>query len=71
MIDWGLMVAFHSMYCQLPLDKMPDVILKGIFVKEKFCILIWISLFVLKGPIGNKSALGQVMVGTEHVMLCN
>ena len=35
---------------------------KCIFVIEKFCILIQISLkFVPKGPINNKSALVQVM----------
>ena len=35
---------------------------KCIFVNEKFCISIQISLkFVLKGSIHNKSAFGQVM----------
>ena len=39
-----------------------DDIFKCIFVNEKFGILIRISLkFVAKGPIGNKSALVQVM----------
>ena len=39
-----------------------DDIFKCIFVNEKFCILIKISLnFVLKGPIDNKAALVQVM----------
>ena len=38
-----------------------DNIFKCIFVNEKFCILIQISLkFVLKGEIDNKSALVQV-----------
>ena len=51
---------------QLPLDKMADTftddIFKYIFVNEKFCILIKISLkFVPKGPIDNKTALVQVM----------
>ena len=37
-------------------------IFKCIFMKEKFCILIPISLkLVPKGEIGNKSALVQVM----------
>ena len=35
---------------------------KCIFLNEKFCNLIWISLmFVTKGPIDNKRALVQVM----------
>ena len=39
-----------------------DDISKCIFMNEKFCILIQISLkFVPKGPIDNKSALIQVM----------
>ena len=39
-----------------------DDILKCIFMNEKFCISIQISLkFVPKGPIDNKSALVQVM----------
>ena len=50
----------------LPLDKMAailaDDIFKCIFLNEKFCIVIWISLkFVPKGPIDNKWALVQVM----------
>ena len=37
-------------------------IFKHIFMNEKFCILIQISLrFVSKGPIDKKSALVQVM----------
>ena len=51
----------------LPLNTMAailaDDIFKWIFMNEKFCILISISLkFVPKGPIENKSALVQVMV---------
>ena len=39
-----------------------DNILKFIFMNEKFCISIWVSLnFVPKGPNDNKSALVQVM----------
>ena len=39
-----------------------DDIFKCIFMNEKFCILIGISLkFVLKGPFDNKSALVEVM----------
>ena len=39
-----------------------DDISKCIFVNEKFCISIRISLrFVPKGPIDNKAALVQVM----------
>ena len=39
-----------------------DDIFRCIFVNEKFCILIKISLkFVPKGPIGNKPALVRVM----------
>ena len=39
-----------------------DDIFKSIFMNEKFCIFIGISLkFVPKGPIVNKSALVQVM----------
>ena len=39
-----------------------DDIFRCIFVNEKFCISIRISLkFVPKGPINNKSALVQVM----------
>ena len=50
----------------LPLDKMAailaDDIFKCIFLNEKFCIVIWISLkFVPKGPIDNKWSLVQVM----------
>ena len=46
----------------LPLDNMAaifaDDIFKCIFLNEKFCISIWISLkFVPKGLIDNKSAL--------------
>ena len=46
----------------LPLDKMAatfaDNIFRCIFVNEKFCILIEISLkFVPKGPIDNKPTL--------------
>ena len=50
----------------LPLDKMAanltDDIFKCIFINEKFCISIRISLkFVPSGPIDNRSALVQVM----------
>ena len=39
-----------------------DYIFKCIFMNEKFCILIRMSLkFVPKGPIDNKWALVQVM----------
>ena len=41
----------------------PDDIFKCIFMKEKFCILTWISLkFVPKSPINNIPALVQIMV---------
>ena len=41
-----------------------DDIFKCIFMNEKFCILIRISLkFVPKDPVDNKSALVQVMAG--------
>ena len=41
----------------------PADIFKCIFINEKFCILIRISLkFVLKGPINNILVLGQIMV---------
>ena len=41
---------------------LADDIFKCIFVNEKFCILIRISLkFVPKGPINNKPALVQIM----------
>ena len=51
---------------QLPLDKMAailaDDIFRCIFMNEKFCILIEISLkFVPKGPINNNPALVQLM----------
>ena len=37
-------------------------IFKSIFVNEKFCIMIWISLkFIRSGTIDNKQALVQVM----------
>ena len=40
----------------------PDDIFKSIFMNEKFCILIWISLnFVPKGPINIISAMVQIM----------
>ena len=40
----------------------PDDIFKYIFMNEKFCVLIQISLkFVPKGGIDNKAALVQVM----------
>ena len=50
----------------LPLDKMAailaDNIFKYIFVNEKFCILIKISLmFVPKGPIDDNPALVQII----------
>ena len=49
-----------------PLNKMAagsaDNIFKCIFMNEKFCISIQVSLkFVPQGPINNKSALVQVM----------
>ena len=41
---------------------LADDIFKCIFLNEKFCIMIRISLkFVPKGPIDNKWALVQVM----------
>ena len=41
---------------------LTDNIFKCIFMNEKSCILIWISLkFVPKGPIDNKAALDQEM----------
>ena len=48
------------------MDKMAanlaDDIFKCIFINEKFCISIQISLkFVLRSPIENRSALVQVM----------
>ena len=40
----------------------PDAIFKHIFMNEKFCILIQISLkFVPEGPINNNPALVQIM----------
>ena len=43
-----------------------------IFMNEKFCISILISLrLVPKGPIGNKSALVQVMVMRQAIILTN
>ena len=50
----------------LPLDKMAanlaDNIFRCIFMNEKFCFSIWISLkFVPRGQIDNWSALIQVM----------
>ena len=50
----------------LPLDKMaaniPDDIFRCVFVNEKFCILIEISLkFDPFGPIDNNPALVQIM----------
>ena len=39
-----------------------DDIFKCIFLNEKFCILIWISMkFVPTGPIDNKEAVVKVM----------
>ena len=39
-----------------------DNIFKGILIKEKFCIFIWIPLtFVPIGPIDNKPALVEVI----------
>ena len=57
---------FTPTLTQLSTDKMAaimaDDLSKYIFMNEKFCILIRISLkFVLKGPIDNKSVLVQVM----------
>ena len=56
-----LMMSTH-----LPLDTLthhfPNNIFKCIFVNEKFCILIQISLkFIPKGPIDNILALVQIM----------
>ena len=50
------------MLTHLPLDNMAaimaDNIIKCIFLNEKFCILIKISLkFIRKGPIDNNLAL--------------
>ena len=46
-----------------------DDIFKGIFMDNKFCISIQISLkFVLKGRIDNKSALVQVMVWRQTMV---
>ena len=50
----------------LPLDKMATIFADDIFIcifmKEKFCILIKISLkFLLKCPIDNNTALVQIM----------
>ena len=57
---------YLSLFAHLPLDKMAailaDNIFKHIFLNEKFCILIKISLkFVPKGPIDNNPALVQMM----------
>ena len=53
----------------LPLDKMAAVLtpfFKCIFLNEKFCTVIRISLeFVPKGPIDNKWALVQVMASRQ------
>ena len=61
-------MAIHSSshLSHLPLAKLAatfgDDIFKSIFMNEKFCISIWISLkFVPKGPIDNKAALVQIM----------
>ena len=56
----------HSSSTHLPLDKMAasltDNIFKCIFMNEKFCILIGISLkFVPKGSINNIPALVKIM----------
>ena len=49
-------------------DLFADVIFTYIFMNEKFCISIQISLkFVPKGPINNKSALVQVMAWHKQV----
>ena len=45
-----------------PLDKMAIILADEIFMNEKFCILIKISLkFVPKGPIDNNLVLVQIM----------
>ena len=54
-------------------DHSADDIFKCIFINEKFCDSIQISLkFVADGPIGNKSVLVQVMAlpeqATSHYM---
>ena len=49
--------TFESL-THLPLNKMADDAFGCIFVNEKFCILIQISLnFIPKGPIDNNPAL--------------
>ena len=58
-VSWGVS---YSPLTHLPLDKMAailaDDIFKCIFLNEKFCILIRISLkFAAKGQIDNKPAL--------------
>ena len=69
MLSWSFSYTVRAKQVDclhLPLDKMavishPDVF-RCIFMKEKFCILIWISLnFVPRGPTDNKPALVQVM----------
>ena len=41
---------------------LADDTLKYIFMEEKFCISIWISLkFVPRGPIDNRPAFVQLM----------
>ena len=60
------MLKMTTPLTHLPLDKMAiifqDDIFKCIFMNEKFCVLIPISLkFVPKGPIKNIPALVQIM----------
>ena len=59
---WHHLVLCDSLLTPLPLDKMAaivaDDLFRCIFVNEKFCILIKISLkFVHKGLINNNPAL--------------
>ena len=69
-----LFLSLHTIFkmmCQVLFNSSPpaqngcqfrDNIFKCIFLNEKFCSLIWISLkFVRKGPIDNKWVLVQVM----------
>ena len=54
--------AYLGRYNMAAIPQSTDNIFRCIFVNEKFCILIQISLkFVPKGPIDNNSVLVQVM----------
>ena len=64
--DLPCAIGFLNFKAPPLLDKMAatfaDDIFKCMFVNEKFCILIKISLkFVPKGPIDNKAAFVQIM----------